>query len=142
MPVLTSVLTCDWDSLGGCGPVNVKVRASSRGRPGHQTGSDPAGRPLRARFGHRQRSRGPFLLSAPAAVLPRTGALLRPGRPPRTGRTTPDQVRHSAPVAPLRPRRATRDRALHPGREFRLAGVSCTCTVQYGRMYRAGHTTK
>jgi hypothetical protein len=45
--------------LGGCGPVNVKVRVSSRGRPGRSTGSDPAGRPLRACFGHRQRPQGP-----------------------------------------------------------------------------------
>ena len=96
MPVLTSVLTCDWDSLGGCGPVNVKVRVSSRGRPGHQTGSDPAGRPLRARFGHRQRSRGPFLLGAtvPAPAPDRHAT--------PTGQATPDGAHHLRPGAPPR----------------------------------------
>src|SRR5580692_1247882 len=57
--LLSGVLTYDWVSLGGLRP-SRESRASSRGRPGlRKAGSDPAGRPPWARFGHRQRPRGP-----------------------------------------------------------------------------------
>jgi len=50
--------------LGGCGPVNVRAGPHLGGGPDFRTGSDPAGRPPRARFGHRQRLRGPSLFWA------------------------------------------------------------------------------
>ena len=65
---LHGVFTGDWDSLGGLRTQSTwKVRVSSRGRPGHRTGSDPAGRPLWARFGHRQRLQGPLTFRGPIA---------------------------------------------------------------------------
>jgi len=62
---LTASLGVTGVRLGGCGPVNVRVRVSSRGRPGRKTGSDPAGLPLRTCFGHRQRPQGPLLSRRP-----------------------------------------------------------------------------
>ena len=53
--------------LGGCGPVNVRAGPHLGGGPDIRTGSDPAGRPPRARFGHRQRLRGPSLFWAVVA---------------------------------------------------------------------------
>ena len=45
--------------LGGCGPVIVRAGPHLGGGPDFMAGSDPAGRPLRARLGHRQRPQGP-----------------------------------------------------------------------------------
>src|ERR1700722_16626923 len=45
--------------LGGCGPVIVRGGPHLGGGPDFMAGSDPAGRPLRARLGHRQRPQGP-----------------------------------------------------------------------------------
>lgn len=45
--------------LGGCGPVNVRAGPHLGGGPDfEEAGSDPAGPPSWARFGHRQRLRG------------------------------------------------------------------------------------
>lgn len=64
--------------LGGCGPVNVRAGPHLGGGPDFRTGSDPAGRPPRARFGHRQRLRGPSLFWA--VVRLKTAATPSPGR--------------------------------------------------------------
>jgi hypothetical protein len=54
--------------LGGCGPVVVRAGSHLGGDPDVRTGSDPAGRPPRARLGHRQRPRGSFGVRAPCRV--------------------------------------------------------------------------
>src|SRR3984885_10435882 len=77
--------------LGGCGPVIVRAGPHLGGGPDFMAGSDPAGRPLRARLGHRQSPQGPSPFwtaaatrtiaatpRAPEGVSPTTPALGQP----------------------------------------------------------------
>jgi hypothetical protein len=97
--------------LGGCGPVNVKVRVSSRGRPGRWTGSDPAGRPLRARVATASVRRGHVAFpggTSKEALRPRTGLRShrhhqhhRVGAPGQLERHETPDPRRSDAVKPL-----------------------------------------
>lgn len=76
--------------LGGCGPVIVRAGPHLGGGPDFRTGSDPAGRPPWARFGHRQCPRG-------SSSLSRFAAHPQAAPPPSAASVT------HAPVARLRP---------------------------------------
>jgi hypothetical protein len=135
--------------LGGCGPVNVRVRVSSRGRPGRQTGSDPAGLPLRAHSATASARRGHFAQAAVAALRPEPGrrpvvSTAEPGSP--TARLLPVLASGSVATRPLSPKNvagpAIRPVAIgelasgEPVRgwcgESKLAYGCCGCTVGYG----------
>src|ERR1700728_514565 len=72
--------------LGGCGPVIVRAGPHLGGGPDFMAGSDPAGRPLRARLGHRQRPQGPSHFWT-AANSRRSAAT--PGAPKRVSAAEP-----------------------------------------------------